>query len=183
MKNALCKKPMNANEFSLKIKDLKKGDMVYIKVTDPIYCHVWGDKWEYQTEFYQAVLDFENTVCYPQHNYRGQYWSPAERQFDDLNDIPAPYKYLGNIKIKIDSNGGLVERTQRIRYNEIEELIIIPKKAARWLQAATDHANLNSDCDDCIWIAINKYKALRELDAQQKDFIYDSIASSLGFTN
>lgn len=49
------------------------------------------------------------------------------------------------------------------------------------IEKAYNKANLNSEDDDCIDIAINKYKVLRELSEEEKEKVYEEISKRLGF--
>lgn len=49
------------------------------------------------------------------------------------------------------------------------------------IERAYNFSNLNSEDDDCIDMAINKYKVLRELNKEQKEKVYEEIAKRIGF--
>lgn len=58
---------------------------------------------------------------------------------------------------------------------------IYTKREWNALERAYNYCNLNSLDDDCIYKAINKYKALRELSEDKQEEVYNYLVKRLGF--
>lgn len=58
---------------------------------------------------------------------------------------------------------------------------MINNKLNKWIERAYNYCNLNSYDDDCIYKAIYKYKALRELNDNDIETIYNILRDRLGF--
>ena len=54
-------------------------------------------------------------------------------------------------------------------------------KISKAIEKAYNYCNTHSDNDDCIWMSIYRYKALRELSEENKEEIYDILSIRLGY--
>lgn len=146
-------------EFRNVVEIAKKGDMVIF------------------TQYGNRIID------YVDHKALGWYttrynsytsWSEKIAEFD-CERVSSNWFKLIRLYFPIDST------TRPIDEKDVENIVLIPKGSISWIDKAYDWANINSEDDDCIWKAINKYKRLRELNDEQQRLIYDLLAERLGY--
>lgn len=177
---------MSGKDLFRFFNEVKVGDMVRVKLNKKS-CFIAGVEYGEYTDAYMTRKLCE--IGERQFNFRGEYtgktnWTkPISREefFEKYADTDQK-QYVYSMEFGLDFVQK--ERKALISVLDIEDIEIeIPKKAFKYIDMAYDYANLNSDCDDCIEIAINKYKVLRELNSKIHDTVYNMISSRLGFTN
>lgn len=101
------------------------------------------------------------------------------KEYAEQNNIKGySSEYINLIATKKDGS----RKEINVFINTIDTIKIgLNKKFDKWIDKAFDYANSNSDDCDIIYKSINKYKALKELNEQEKDIIYDLISARLGY--
>lgn len=149
------------------IESLKKGDNVKINYS-------YGKDVVGKVD--SAMCGLYYTVSH--HNYRNTFhYEKVDNVYDEHNN-PSDWKCIYRVFLKIESQYNVLI----LDINEINTIEIDFTKAQyNAIDKAYNYCNLNSEDDDCIYKAINKYKALKDLTEDQQDKVYNILANRLGF--
>lgn len=170
---------MKAKEFRNAVTGIKKGDWMQVICKPVLKGYKNGEEVFEAEEVFAEVSVINDCVSYKQNNYKGMYWKQAENQEQfDIETLADGYAYRGFVNLITKPE---IKREKTFKFEDIESMVVIPRKAMNFYDKIYDYANLNSESDDCIWDAINKYKATRELTAEQRLFLYDIVASRMGW--
>lgn len=147
------------------IESLKKGDCVKVNFS-------YGK--DIQGKIQSVMCGLYEIVHH--HNYRSTFHYEKIEEISERTDL-SKVRFMCRVFIKLETQANpLVLGIDEI--NTIQK--DFTKVQYNAIAKAVDWANLNTDDDDCVWKAINKYKALRDLSEEQQATVYDLIVERLG---